>query len=200
MRLCYLLHVVVFRSFQKGSMALLPIIVYIVPNGLDSTMYQHPHHGWHLWSNSQCFLDHGCLLLYIFTGLCSFRIFNSFCALWPEGCIFLAHTLILSSPVQKPMTPSASESSPRSLAWPSGHCQSLRSTFYHVGLWISVHVVLALCLAFFFLVYLVGSCLSSSIHQESLFIRNNKNWSPSLGCDPSDALFLSLTTRFWDRK
>lgn len=109
---------------RKGSMALLSIIVYIVPNGLDSTMYQHPHHGWHLWSNSQCFLDHGCLLLYIFTGLCSFRIFNSFFALWPEGCIFLAHTLILSSPVQKPMTPSASESSPRSLAWPSGHCQS----------------------------------------------------------------------------
>ena len=146
-------------------------------------MCPHPHHGWHFWSHSHCYLARGCLLLRILTGLHSSRISSSFCARWPEGHIFPAHTLVLSLPCSETCYDSQC---PRvkssSLVWPSGLCQPPQQ---HLLQWWP----LGLCtcgtcslLGFvFFLVCFSGFCLCSSIHQGSLFLRNNKHWSPSLG-------------------
>ena len=101
--------------------------------GLGSTMYQYPHHGWHLWSRSQC----------------SLSLFTDFRALWPEGYIFLVHVLILSLLCLK--TSCDLLSAPRikskrpGLAF-TALANGLSST---VGLLTSAHVAVALRLASF---------------------------------------------------
>lgn len=129
-------------SRASGRAGLLPIHVHAALHvlGWGILVYQYPHHGWHLWSSSQC----------------SLSFFIDFCALWPEGYIFLVHILILSLLCLKASYDlSAPESSPSSLAWPLKRHNCLSST---VGLW-TLHVQQLLSAwPLSLLVCLIGSC------------------------------------------